>query len=199
MKILQKIWEWFFRLICFGFSDKESKETEESRLIEDYSKRLDNFRSAAQAVIADHYRIKMLLESELAALEEAKTAEQADPDSPVVHNRLAMIQERVDLLEKQASSTGIQANKALNELEKLTYDLKNTALRLQDAQIAKRAAEMHLAAENWRMESELGLNKEMNALNRLEQEARQTQRKAELTQQTNEVLSGEFGEKKAEE
>lgn len=199
MKILQKLWEWLFRQICFGFSEKETKEVDESRLVDDYSKRLDGFRAAAQAVIADHYRCKMLLESERVKLEEARAAELADPDSTIVHNRFIMSQERVEYLHKQVMSSELEANRALGELEKLANDLSIVTMKLHDAQMAKRAAELRLASENWRLESELGLNKELNALNRIEQDAKYAQRKAELTAQTNDVLSEQPMDRKQEE
>jgi|GEM_PF-6323757 len=199
MKILQKLWEWLFRQICFGFSEKESKEVDESRLVDDYSKRLDSFRAAAQAVIADYYRCKMLLESERTKLEEAKAAENNAPDSTIAHNRFVMSQERVEYLYKQVISSEIEANRALGELEKLANDLSNVTMKLRDVQMAKRAAELRLASENWRLESELGLNKELNALNKLEQDAKHTQRKAELTAQTNDVLFEQPVERKQEE
>jgi hypothetical protein len=199
MKILQKIWDWLIRLVCFGFEEPESKAIDESRLVEDYKKRMNDFRAAAQAVIADHYRCKMLLKNEYVKLEEARAADLADPDSTIAHNRFIISQDRVEYLHKQVIDTGKEANRALDMLEKLENDLSNVTMKLHDAQIAKRAAEFRLAAANWRMESELGLNKELNALSKMQEEARHTERKAELTQQTNDVLSDEPREKNLEE
>jgi hypothetical protein len=96
-------------------------------------------------------------------------------------------------------SSELEANRALGELEKLANDLSIVTMKLHDAQMAKRAAELRLASENWRLESELGLNKGLNALNRIEQDAKHTQRKAELTAQTNDVLSEQPMDRKQEE
>jgi hypothetical protein len=141
----------------------------------------------------------MLLDSERSKLEEARVAELADPDSKIAHNRFIMSQERVEYLHKQVMSSELEANRALGELEKLANDLSIVTMKLHDAQMAKRAAELRLASENWRLESELGLNKGLNALNRIEQDAKHTQRKAELTAQTNDVLSEQPMDRKQEE
>lgn len=185
MKILQKIWDWIFRLVCYGFEPETSIKSESS-LLQDYELKLRQFRRAAQAVIADHYRLKIQLDDEIARQGQL----QAQPVTEAVEQELLGSMQRIEDLQSRVDSSASDAARALEHLQELSEELESAAAKIEDAEIAKRAAQLRLAVEDWRMENVLGLNKLSVEVQQLQIEARHAEIKAELTGQSNDSLLG---------
>ena len=199
IRILQSIWNWLIKIVCMGLVEDKPTTLSEANVIEDYSRRIEQFKAMVRCILAEHYRACLLLESEKRNLSESTkrsdSAESSEDDTLFTNNRFFSGQSRVEYLQDRVISTKQEVSKALNQLNLLQEELTIATLRLQDAQTKRRAAELQIAAENWRLESELGLNKGLEGLKKMEQETRDMELRAKLTSETNDLLFGESDSK----
>lgn len=203
IRILQRIWEWLIRTACMGLLEDRPKQVAEADILDEYGRKIEQFKASVRCILAEHYRVCLLLENEKKKTSDNQQIEETtqgdEANSKFAHNRLFSGQTRVEYLQDRALSTKQEADKALKQLHLLQNELTNATIQLHNAQAARRAAEMQLAAENWRLESELGLNKGLEGLRKMEQETRDTELKAKLASETNDLLFGESGKQSLKE